>query len=309
MSETCEEAYQGSGNEFRNMIKQCVFLFTGLGLFLWLALWAKSARAAVTNEVGAFELMVKNWESDFFTDVEFSSSESCPPGYELSFKGEYSGTASGCDCLAVSFCWRKNVRYNTLSKGGCNYNETICGCDQVAATPNVTLTKAPSQAFICLKRAEGRNFQSLYKRMSANGDCESGYKKCGDVTGISKGICMPSAEDCPISEMVFAGSNPDAGKFDNQKVGTNIAVYYTRSSSSQPIVETDMKENDPCYNPGFVPISYTRRPYPLMIKPEEPSCKLDSRWFKQEYLSYGRKSTYDLNQVQYSQLPAFTIND
>lgn len=185
MVETCEEVYQGSNSEFKNGLKQCIFLFSGLGLFLWLAIWAKSARAAVTNEVSAFEAMVKNWSTDFVTDVEFSNSDSCPLGFELAFKGEYSGTATGCDCLAVSICWRKNVRYNTLSKGGCNYNETICGCDQVASTPNVTLTKVPNQSYICLKRAEGRNFKSLFKHMSSVGECESGYKKCGHLSGIS----------------------------------------------------------------------------------------------------------------------------
>lgn len=120
---------------------------------------------------------------------------------------------------------------------------------------------------------------------------------------------MPSAEECPISQMVFAGSNPDALVFDNQKLGNNIAVYYTRSSTSHPIIETILDENDPCYNPDFVPITANRRPYPLMNKVEEPGCKSDSRWTKHEYLSYGRKSTYDLHQIPYTILPAFVIND
>ena len=145
--------------------------------------------------------------------------------------------------------------------------------------------------------------------MSAAGECESGYKKCGDIAGISKGICMPNSEDCPISEMVFAGSNPDAAKLDNQKLGNNIAVYYTRSSSSQPIIETDMKENDPCYNLDLVLTGMNRSPYPLMIKEETRSCEIDPRWSKQENLSYGRRSTFDLNAVQFQQLPAFQIDD
>ena len=175
----------------------------------------------------------------------------------------------------------------------------------------MTLSSVPSQPTICIKRAKDLSYLKLYEKMSDFGECATGYKKCGDVNGNSKGICVPTAEPCPITDLIFAVTNPDGARYDETPVssGTGFSAFFTRSSVAQPLVETDMKETTPCYQPDIISITPDREGYVLMKRPEDPSCKKDSRWIKLDFLSYGRKDTYDLNLVPYTGLPAFRINN
>jgi hypothetical protein len=43
-------------------------------------------------------------------------------------------------------------------------------------------------------------------------------------------VCILVGEVCPITDMVFGTTNPDAGRFDLTLAGTGVNVYYTRSS-------------------------------------------------------------------------------
>ena len=132
--------------------------------------------------------------------------------------------------------------------------------------------------------------------MSDFGECSADHKKCGDVNGKSKGICVPSAEPCPITDLVFAVANPDAGRFDESlSSGTGFSAFFTRGQVGQPLVETDMKEIGPCYQPDIIPITPDRAPYVLSIRREDNACRKDERWVKLDFMSYGRKDTYDLN--------------
>jgi hypothetical protein len=114
--------------------------------------------------------MIKNWKSDFITDIVFSSTSSCPSSFEESYIGKWEGTYHGCDCLGI-YCHRRGVSSNTLSLGVCNYNETLCGCSNVSSRPSAKLILVPAQDMICIKRKIGWNFESLNVLMNENGEC------------------------------------------------------------------------------------------------------------------------------------------
>ena len=280
-----------------------------LGFFIWLWIWSIFAKKSIAQEVGGIESLISNWKADFITDIEFSSTGTCSQGFELAFNGTWGGTVTGCDCLGI-FCHRRGVRDNQLGRGGCNTNETLCGCDGVSSRPRTKLEKVPSQDYICVKRAKDLNFLNLYSKMDNTGTCTDGHKKCGDINGKSKGVCIPNSETCPITDVIFStGANPDAGKYDLSKTGTGINVYYTRADIQQPWVDTVFKEDHVCYDPNAVPISSGRSGYKLLSDKPFKDCKKDTRFVKQQAMTYGRKDVFDQNNVPYAGLPAFTLNN
>lgn len=209
--------------------KDCALILLGLGFFTWIIIWAKAAQKSIAQEVGGIESLISNWRADAITEIQFSTDGNCPSGFEKAFIGEWVGTDTGCDCLGI-YCSREGVNDNSLSKGGCNSNETRCGCDNVSARSSRTLFTVPSQDHICVRRAADLNFLKLYNFMAEDGTCADDYKVCGDVNGKSKGICIPTAEPCPITDIAFGTTNPDAGRFDETVAGTGISAYFTRTN-------------------------------------------------------------------------------
>jgi hypothetical protein len=154
--------------------------------------------------------------------------ESSSAGFKIAFQGKWVGTDTGCDCLGI-YCSRKGVDDNSLSKGGCNRNETLCGCDFVSSRASTVLSTVPGQDSVCIKRAPGLNFKELYLFMNEDGSCKSGHTICGDTGGVSKGVCVPTGTTCPINSIAFGTTNPDAGLYDQNVAGTGITAFYTRN--------------------------------------------------------------------------------
>jgi hypothetical protein len=245
------------------LAKDCCLGWVSIGLFIWIYIWASRAKDSIAQEVGGIESLLQNWRADFITDIQFSSSGACPSGYEESFVGSWAGTDYGCDCLGI-YCHRDGVADNTLAKGGCNRNETICGCDNVRVRQKTKLHQVPSHDYVCIQRATGLNFIELYNFMDEQGVCKDGYKACGDINGKSKGICIPTAETCPITGIVFGTTNPNPGTFDQTVAGTGISAYFTRGNVQQPWIDTEFSESHRCYDIGAISISQGRKNYVLM---------------------------------------------
>jgi hypothetical protein len=169
----------------------------GLGLLVWMAIWAVAARKTLKSDVASFESLINNWKSDFITDIELSSTTTCPAGTTRAFEGSWQGTDNGCNCLGVR-CRLRGVPAGRLVTGSCNYNSTRCGCDNVPNSSSKSLISTGNPT-ICVKRALNQNFFNLYTKMTANGACISGFQKCGDASGNSMGVCVPNADACPLT--------------------------------------------------------------------------------------------------------------
>lgn len=145
--------------------------------------------------------------------------------------------------------------------------------------------------------------------MSDDNSCKEGYKVCGNVAGKSKGVCIPDSETCPITKIVFSSSNPDPLVYDLSKVGTGVSAFYTRKNLADPWVDTEMSESHRCYDIGAISITPNRKKYVLIRNSPDSDCKQDSRYTKHDILTYGRKELFDINNVDYKNLPAFTISN
>ena len=243
----------------------------------------------------------------------------CPPKFEQLFVGLYPGTVKGCNCLHISWTRYEGVRTRKLNRNECSRNETKAGCHDVRATHKTTLKRYLGHSMFCGQRVPELNFYDLRKHMKRNGDCMKGYRKCGDINGISKGLCIPiTYQDCPITKIQLAASNPDPETYTEVQAvqsryrGAHPALqpplnlYYTRKSISQPLVDFNLTEDHMCISAESLAVTETRSVYQLYNKTKR-KCREDKRFI--EHDSMGEKDIFDLNGVMYRQLPAFKVSN
>lgn len=113
-------------------------LISGLitvGVMIWINVWAAvGVKRKLNSSMGLYTKItqnIRNWNLDFITDVEVVTSQTCSPGFELGFKGFWSGTVQGCDCRGIACGRSRGERNNSykLSRGNC-YSK-YCDCPDV----------------------------------------------------------------------------------------------------------------------------------------------------------------------------------
>jgi hypothetical protein len=286
----------------------CLCFFFLFGSMLTVMILMIIGKRRFDEVAGGFHGMISNWETNFVESVELVNSlGTCSAGFEKQMVTAWVGTDHGCDCLGI-YCSRDGVR-SGMSKGGCNYNETICGCDDIYSRPKTVLNSWMGQADLCVKRAEGLNFRQLRTNMEEDGTCKSGFQKCGNVDGISKGICIPDDLDCPITKFALSTSNPDSGEFDLQETGTGNNVYYSRQSTIHPVVEFKAAEAKACLNPDDLSHTPGRRGYVLLSESPKPGCIEDIRYVTHPETQVGELSLFNQNNVPHYGLPRYNVND
>ena len=99
------------------------------------------------------------------------------------------------------FCHLDDVRINELSKSSCGHNETLYGCIDIPSQDPVNFTSWLGQSDLCSKRFENLNFRLIAKNqtMLETSNCKENFKICRDIKSKSKGICIPSHLQCPIT--------------------------------------------------------------------------------------------------------------
>ena len=208
------------------------------------------------------------------------------PGSKPIFQGEYPGTVIGCNCLGVRYSYYENVRTRKLNQGACSYNETRAGCNGVPSTSSRKLNW--SSSLLCGVFGEkNESFRGMMKNMKENGSCKSGFKKCGNVDGISQGLCIPSKDPCPITEIKIGSSNPDPSLYEHEVIipNANHNIYYTRGNIAQPLIDLNTTESHMCLSSRKIAVSNGRSVYQLYNKDKKDHCEKDTRFL--EYDSQG----------------------
>lgn len=179
----------------------------------------------------------------------------------------------------MNYCYRKGVKENSLEKGTCSTNETRCGCYDVGSTPAVDLWKIPNEVNFCGKRDINLAFEKIYKNMHFSGECYDGFKKCGNVNGKAKGVCIPNSVKCPITDIQFGAANPDTTKYE-KVAGNTINLYFSRKDDKNPLVDVVLSENGVCLSNHIQSLTSGRKNYPLRTKDGVADCKRDTRFLK-----------------------------
>ena len=99
------------------------------------------------------------------------------------------------------------------------------------------------------------SFSNSYLNMESNGDCKSGFKKCGKIKKedeLLSHVCIPdSFSKCPITDILIAEANPDATIFTEE-----IPLYglsggkkmYISRNNNLPLVQFVIDESGVCVN-------------------------------------------------------------
>lgn len=146
-------------------------------------------------------------------------------------------------------------------------------------------------------------------KMDDDGNCVVGHKKCGDPNDISKGICIPNASDCPITDLAVGSSNPNGGLYEVTRTGTAFNIYFTRTNVAMPVLDSTMADTAPCLQANLVEVPSNREVYPLMDIPETAFCENDSKWTPVTGATFPRKQIFDLNSVNYANLPLIQVSN
>ncbi len=110
---------------------------------------------------------------------------------------------TGCNCLDVSWSWRRGVRKNKLNQGACNYNETSAGCLGVREVSSVNLKFSATPICGIFGNSTETLLGTIKNMNLIDGSCKPGFKKCGNVQGVSGGVCLPEDSLCPITALDF----------------------------------------------------------------------------------------------------------
>lgn len=294
------------------MMYKELFLFFVYSLTIMILVMVLSiiSRNNFEETAGGYHSLLDNWKRDFVYEVStVPGSSQCPVGTSSEYNGYWSGTVTGCNCLHVFYCHRRGVSFGQLDRGICNSNETLCGCIHVSSTPQRDLVNWQSERKVCFGRKGGFNFYSLYKQMNIDGQCKDGFKACGKVSGISKGICIPDSVDCPVTRVQFGTSNPDAANFQELQMkdsGSGNFLYYSNSQVDHPIIDTKSIFGSACLNPANT--DRRGRSNYVLMRHLSINCDIDERYV-QHNPSEGERTFFDMNNVIYYNLPAFETND
>ena len=212
--------------------------------------------------------------------------------------------------MDVYSCYKKGVMFNSLRPHECNTNQSICGCKNVNSTKESNFWKWPNNIQFCGLRDSSMSFLNTYQNIYVDGGCKSGFKHCGNKMSPSKGICIPTKKECPITSVYLTQKDEVYDrdpKFKKIRL-EETRLYYTRNEEFNPIVDLIVSEHHVCTSDSIRSITPGRTDYPLLAIKANSSCIHDQRYTELDS-SAGEKTLLALNGVRYGGLPAFTTNN
>jgi hypothetical protein len=277
----------------------CVSAFTLLLVSFIFMILAKNQMKIISKSV---ESLVSSWERDMVFDLTTTPGTSALTGtnfYETKWNGTWPGTLAGC------WCEKSDSEYEVsrgLKTRPCNSNETLVGCDDIAATSKRDLTRWIASNEITATRGRGTNFISLYEMMDDSGNCKTGYTRCGDPNSKSKGLCIPQGIGvCPLTDIT---STAKQGYKSISLSGVNI--YFSNSAGLNPIPDIFYAESHLCFIREHRSITGGRKPYPLLLG-DFSNCKIDPlAWSVNEI---GEKDFFDINSLSYTQFTQYDVSN
>lgn len=253
----------------------------------------------VNSRQEEFSDIISNWKTNLIGNIGESSSESV-------WNGTYYGTYHGCYCLTSD---SESGVYYGLHRHECSFNETSHGCKDIPSLPQQQLTIWRHGEKTPYNRITESSFLSLYPRMDQLGNCREGSKRCGNVSSISRGICVPEEwRHCPVSRISKSSGDQSRGQSDKGVSSWNAGLEFTNAEDYNPVVELTVVENRKCLNPNYQAVSPDRKVYKLQAGKPMAKCITDTRY--EEADAIGEIALFEQNRIRYQGLPTFkTSND
>jgi len=276
------------------------FIFAGISIYI-----LYRAQKNLDYFTQGYLGIMANWNKDQISGIYANSSVPLGPDeYKLVWSGTYKGTVTGCDCPYTD---NKRGVNRGLHRHSCSHNETEARCVEIEEMEPIHVTNWVNKDVTYLKLIKNSSFTRLHEHMDDQGNCKEGTKRCGNPNSISKGLCVPESwADCPLSDISIAQFNPSPSYYTESANFSQYSIYYTRSSSQNPVPDLDAGEYTMCENPQQAGLTPGRSAY-VLYRPDTDNCKNDSRYFKLD--SMGEQDMLEFNHFQYHYLPQFRTSN
>lgn len=262
------------------------------------------AQRNITYFKESYEGIIDNWNqpliNGFSNDSFFDAKTE-----EIDFwKGQYPGTVEGCDCPYSDS--ESNVQRG-LHRHICSYNESSNDCRSIFSVASSRFHYWGSPDIVKVRNLKGSTFSELAGNMDSDGKCRAGFKRCGSVNSISKGICIPSGwSQCPITDIHIGQSNPDPSYWTETTTFNGYSIYASRNYSNNPVADLKIGEHEMCENPKEYGITPGRKVYTLYAG-STSQCVRDTRYNRLD--EQGELTLFMYNQVDFKSLTRFSTSD
>lgn len=233
-------------------LKKClkvIYLIIMLFYSVYSVIMASIAFAKFSKITGKFQGLMHTWKQDLIVDIKaVTASTACPTDYQLLYNYKWPGTVDGCDCRSItdtSIPNSNSTLERKIYRATCNSTQTTKGCGFVIKTPAKDLTNYKGATY-CIKRLAGKNFINLGDKLQTDGNCVSGYKKCGGSTDAMYSVCVDTkdfATACPVSDIADTAVSPDHVQMPSS------TLYYvnTKGNVAESVIsEVLLNENGVC---------------------------------------------------------------
>lgn len=281
----------------RRLVIMCIIKTIVAVLSLLMLYFAQKNLNYFTNSFHGF---IQNWNNNLISSISPNGLSSSLE-YGGNWGGAYPGTVEGCDCYVSS---SKSGVSAGLHRHTCSTNETRYGCSTVHSIPKTPFTYWNKLEKVNVSFYFQSSFNQLHKNMETNGNCKTGFKKCGNPSSISTGICVPNEwPSCPITDIYIGPSNPNPNYYTESAAYSTYAVFASRSSEANPVADLQVGEYRMCENPKTWGITPGRKEYEL-YEGYTSDCVPDSRYTTLD--SIDEISLFEANSIPFRSLPRFS---
>jgi hypothetical protein len=143
------------------------------------------------------------------------------------------------------------------------------------------------------------SFFNTYEKINERGECELGYKNCGDKSTVSKGHCIPaSISVCPLTDITLSA----ASGYSRSLPLVGFTLFFNSQEGKNPISDLMFVQDHACFIRGHYPLASGRKKYKL-LKGDYQNCRKDDSVTLLNEM--GETDFFDINQVEYQRLTEY----
>lgn len=244
----------------------------------------------------SIETLASSWKTDLIfgitndPNIPLLKDEYLDPVMET-----FPGTLEGCYCGAVSYMLQSSRHgHYGIRRGQCTWGNLFSGCVDLKATPPKSLNKIPGGPQMYSIKARNTSFSEVYTKMDSEGNCQKGFRNCGNKSSISKGVCVTEKTIyCPVTSISVAAGT------DSQPIKvSNLTLFYRRNPQQNPLADLGISESHVCFSRGVQPISPDRDRY-VLLKGTSTNCIADGS--AQNLTVFGEEEFFKANNFTFQQ--------
>ena len=282
-----------------------VLCLGSFGLLLTSFIFAILARNQLSTFKETYESFIANWDQDMVFDLSLSATPALASTstnyYVSSWGSNWPGNNPGCHCSSSDASLEVTVG---LHNGGCNSNQTQAGCTDIEERGTQMMNKLMTAEIIYSVRGKDTSFLDNYRKMDSKGDCQTGYRRCGNPNSKSKGLCIANSyANCPLTDIRVT----EQAAYSSLTLSSGAKIYFASADTANTISELMIVQHHACFVRGHLGYTPGRSVYQL-LKGNYADCREDT--LPMYLYEVGEKDLLARNNIDAGRLIEFrTSND